>query len=509
MKRYHVRNKAVSVSLFPFLAVLICTMGALIVLLVLVVQMARVDASEQPPQQLDEAGLKKESYQWRLGLLQQQHRELDQDAARNREVLSHLEQHVRELEQQWKQLVAEATDLKQRSGADDLKTTREELARVEAAIARTKQQLDVARRKAAQLQPVYAIVPYDGPNGTHRVPIYLECTADGVTIQPDGIMLRTRDLEGPLGAGNPLDAALRAIRKYQGQLQGATTSNAYPLLIVRPDGAEAYSMARAAMRVWDDEFGYELIDAEKKLKFPPADPHRRKLLEKVIADARSRQAILMAAMPSRYQQFESDSGVVADTARGGVGGAAADGAMGHRTGGFGQGGDARYIDGKRRQPVAGAATPAAQQTIGGPVREGVACGKKHAKVGAGVAPLAQRRGRNWGLPQAADGGTGIVRPIRLACLPDRLVLFSDRRSRQAPDVILINGSMIDEIDTLVSKISKEVDRWGIAVAGGYWKPVLHVEVAPGAEERFEELRTLLLGSGLEVKRSSRGKTQAR
>ena len=33
------------VSLFPFLAVLICTMGALIVLLVLLVQQARVDAS--------------------------------------------------------------------------------------------------------------------------------------------------------------------------------------------------------------------------------------------------------------------------------------------------------------------------------------------------------------------------------------------------------------------------------------------------------------------------------
>ena len=46
MKRYRNQKTTVGVSLFPFLAVLICTMGALIVLLVLVVQLARVDASE-------------------------------------------------------------------------------------------------------------------------------------------------------------------------------------------------------------------------------------------------------------------------------------------------------------------------------------------------------------------------------------------------------------------------------------------------------------------------------
>ena len=39
------RRQNVGVALFPFLAVLICTMGALIVLLVLLVQQARVDAS--------------------------------------------------------------------------------------------------------------------------------------------------------------------------------------------------------------------------------------------------------------------------------------------------------------------------------------------------------------------------------------------------------------------------------------------------------------------------------
>ena len=39
---------------------------------------------------------------------------------------------------------------------------------------------------------------------------------------------------------------------------------------------------------------------------------------------------------------------------------------------------------------------------------------------------------------------------------------------------------------------------GLAVANGYWKPVLHVEVAPGGEANHHQLEALLQGSGLEV-----------
>ena len=60
--------------------------------------------------------------------------------------------------------------------------------------------------------------------------------------------------------------------------------------------------------------------------------------------------------------------------------------------------------------------------------------------------------------------------------------------------------MYDEIDSLISKIWSRVEEWGIAVAGGYWKPVLNVYVAQGADARFDELRVLLEGSGLELRR---------
>jgi len=45
-----------------------------------------------------------------------------------------------------------------------------------------------------------------------------------------------------------------------------------------------------------------------------------------------------------------------------------------------------------------------------------------------------------------------------------------------------------------------VERWGMAVAGGYWKPVLRVSVAPDAEDRFYELSVLLHNSGFDVQR---------
>ena len=70
-----------------------------------------------------------------------------------------------------------------------------------------------------------------------------------------------------------MDAALRAIREYYARIgPSGSAGEPYPLLIVRPEGVEAYAAARSAMRNWDDEFGYELVDPQMKLKFPDADP---------------------------------------------------------------------------------------------------------------------------------------------------------------------------------------------------------------------------------------------
>jgi hypothetical protein len=327
-----------------------------------------------------------------------------------------------------------------------------------------------------------------------------------VVIHPERIVLEASDFLGPQGPGNPLDAALRAIRAYHArQASPAAQSEAqgepYPLIIVRPDGVEAYAAARSAMRSWEDEFGYELVDADMVLEFPAPDPELARLLERAVADARSRQAILAAAMPSRFPH-QSEIGFVASPTRGGFlpQGEPLDRSRVSRQSGFGRGGDARYVDGAASAPVPGEAPPVESQGVGGAMRKGHAEGVPHAQRGEGVSPLAKSRGGNWGLPSTAANATGVVRPIRVACLPDRLIILPERGESRAPEVVLVTSGMAESVDALVGKIWDRIDSWGIAVAGGYWKPELQVQVAQGAEHRFDELRTLLEGSGLEVRR---------
>lgn len=84
-------------------------------------------------------------------------------------------------------------------------------------------------------------------------------------------------------------------------------------------------------------------------------------------------------------------------------------------------------------------------------------------------------------------------------MPDRLVIVPERGDDARPQTIVLNKNNVrGSIDEFVTAVWKHMDRWGLAVAGGYWKPVLNVEVQPGGEARFEELKTLLQGSGIDV-----------
>ncbi len=146
------------------------------------------------------------------------------------------------------------------------------------------------------------MVPYEGPNQTHRRPIYLECRADAVVLQPEGIELTEADFEGPLGPGNPLAAALRAAREYMLAQRDfdPQAGEPYPMLLVRPEGISAYYAARAAMKSWGGDFGYELVGDDWKLAYPPPDPRLADVVRQAIASARVSQARLIAAAPRQY-----------------------------------------------------------------------------------------------------------------------------------------------------------------------------------------------------------------
>ena len=148
----------------------------------------------------------------------------------------------------------------------------------ETKLADAQRHLAEAQQAARNRPRSYAVVPYEGPNQTRRRPVYLECRADDVVLQPEGIVFSEADFDGPPGPGNPLASALRAAREYLGQrvrreggLRTAARDAAgepYPLLLVRPSGIAAYYAARGAMKSWGSEFGYELIGDDWKLAVP-------------------------------------------------------------------------------------------------------------------------------------------------------------------------------------------------------------------------------------------------
>ncbi len=581
MRRPRFRKSQTEVSLFPFLAVLICTMGGLIVLLVLVVQQAKVDADQVAERarsetvadaEVERLTQEYETQEWRRGVLEQQRGEKSEELAERRLELGHLEEHLRELQQRWRALARQLEEAKRQEGERDLLRMEDELRRLRQAGVQAEREVEEARRRAEATPRSYTIVPYRGPQGTRRRPIYLECTEQGVLIQPAGVLLPLADFQGPLGPGNPLDAALRAIREHWKRPSGGG-GEPYPLLLVRPDGVAAYAAARAALKDWDDEFGYELVSGSMRLKYPPVDGALKPILEQTVRDARDRQRRMIAAMPSRFEGREGASGFVASRSGGfqpigaarrpsssgrGIGdGPGGDSAAsrqggtppnansgfypaGTPEGGLAQGerpptatsptrGDARGTAEQRssseadplagRPPgatrpdsqansdsqargQAGSAAAAASGGVGGSAAAGHNQPGRPGNLSGGsvLGAMADSRGADWALPRSTPGATGVTRPLRVDCYADRLVIVPDASDKRPPKVVEFPGTTAGSIDAFVSAIWDEMEHWGIALAGGYWKPVLQFRVADGAEPRFAEVHALLRDSGLVVRR---------
>lgn len=113
---------------------------------------------------------------------------------------------------------------------------------------------------------------------------------------------------------------------------------------------------------------------------------------------------------------------------------------------------------------------------------------------------AQGKEGEWALPGKSQRATAITRPIRVRCEPNRLVILPEKGDSKRPVIVLVPKDMNGSLDDFVSAVRKHMEGWGLAVAGGYWKPVLNVTVAPGGDAQFTELDALLRGSGMEVVR---------
>lgn len=297
------KRQALAPTLFPFLAVLVCTLGTLILLLALVSQNAATAAEQRARQALttaaSPAATDRESITTtqaaalideatvRIESLQAARSAQAADLESRRDQLTHLEDHIGRLSEELTQLANEAATAT--AAATHTTDSEQKLAEIQQQIDQHQQQLDELRQQLEQTAPRVVIVPHRGPNGTTRRPIYVECTETGLTIWPEGVEIPTESLSERRSRGaNPLDAALRVARLHTMQVYG-DADPPYPLLIVRPHGTDAYFAATAAMHDWDDQYGYEMLDRGIELAVGPADPNLRRRMEAAIAAALERQ----------------------------------------------------------------------------------------------------------------------------------------------------------------------------------------------------------------------------
>ncbi len=318
-----------TISLFPFLAVLLCTMGALLVVLVIFSQSAKqagVAAAEQAKLAAEAAGrahreeleLVRDEIHWRIDHTTVMRDQSADELAKARLQLAGTEETARKLADELEAIVrqAEAID----SPGDDAEA--DAIRDLEQRLADATKVRDAVKDGLADKPPAYAVVPYEGANGTHRRPLYIECCLDGVYLQPEGIRLGPGDFEGPPGPGNPLASALRAAREHIARTPGESGDTAvqpYPLLLVRPSGVMAYYAARESIQSWGNEFGYQFIDEDWTLTYPPPDAVLAEAETRAVEEARRRLEWLAQTRPARpskpavqYRAATTRGGVVAN-----------------------------------------------------------------------------------------------------------------------------------------------------------------------------------------------------
>ncbi|HEV3259597.1 MAG TPA: hypothetical protein VG013_22210 [Gemmataceae bacterium] len=290
MKR---RRQKLQVSTFPFLAVLLCAMGSLILLLLVIdlraKAVARAKALEADAQaEADDAkiaaGAKADlERQGRLVHLRlsDQDQELlsrlravsgEADAAARgasqaqnhyQDMQARTQDELARLARRQAEIQARRTALSEAAKRDD--AARNELARLTVELQNLERTLADLKWGRQQQQQTYSLVPYRGRQGDNRRPLYVECTAHGVVFHPDHLAL-----EGP----NFTQAQVRAEVERRIARQRAAEAppagparNAYTLMLVRPDGIATYYKALDALQGLKIDYGYEFVERDWVLNF--------------------------------------------------------------------------------------------------------------------------------------------------------------------------------------------------------------------------------------------------
>ncbi len=312
-------KREMTISLFSFLDALICTMGALILLLLsMAVKLqeqtrARQAAAlkraaevqtieaETPPRILPpavtvadyaaefEAERERRRLAWNE-LLAQSEEERNRRALaaqKQQEAMLTAEQKVRAAEMSLAEIMRQIAAAEAEVGK--LETAENELQvrqiNAEQQLGLSRRRLDELKKRQANAPSRFALVPFDGTSGTVRQPIYIECTDRGLQFLPEGQLVTADDLDGFSEGFNPLLAGAEALFDYwtaQHRKDPEHVAEPYVLLLVRPSGTVSYYAARLLLTDLKTPFGYELIEENFPLKVPTADPVAKSIVQRAV-----------------------------------------------------------------------------------------------------------------------------------------------------------------------------------------------------------------------------------
>lgn len=311
-----------AVSLFPFLAVLVCAMGALILLLLAMTQkirqqqLAREQALRQqittpvvapparpvprrappapvvsPVNEEFAAERRRRRAAWQQALEDAQSRRTDEQLAA--EAAQQAVASANQKLDQSRARLQEARDRSRRLGSErqsleaSARKLLQEQEQVGEQVALTERDLSALKQRLANASTRFELIPYDGTSGTVRRPIYIECTDKGFRILPEDEFLPFASFRGFGESFNPLLNGVRVLVNYWNQKRhagGPDEPEPYLLFLVRPSGTLSFYDARKLLERVSTPFGYELIEEDFPLQTPKPDAMAQSLLREAITD---------------------------------------------------------------------------------------------------------------------------------------------------------------------------------------------------------------------------------
>lgn len=345
-----------SISLFPFLAVLVCAMGSLILLLLVMTRKIRHDQQENEAaavvmateaialsdRSAEIADLEQQiaTVKASLSAKQSQSAAIESSIKDRQAQIETLQQELSSL-----QLQLQSTNAKPEAGVSESLKEARELKAKEAALLRKleesekrlfeKQQLltkvtessskaeltlqekqsdlislrarvEEAKEKAAHVSGTSTLLEFSNSTGTVRTPIVIDVSEKGFEILPNGIVITPADMEGFPVRDNPLLSAILTAHRHRSQ--NAVVDEPYVLLLIRPDGSLPFYGAQRVLAESNIHYGYELLEPDQQIVAGELDASETPAVQTAISDALKRRENLYAKLMAIAQQKSELSG---------------------------------------------------------------------------------------------------------------------------------------------------------------------------------------------------------